>query len=181
MLAHLKEIKKLDGKFGIKLLTGAEVDILKDGSLDYPDELLKKMDVVTASVHSGFKNSREQMTKRICKALENENVDILGHMTGRLLNQRNPYELDVDAVLKKAAERKVCIEINAQPSRLDANDSIIRRGKELGIKFAINTDAHHTSQLRFMFYGVAMARRGWLENGDVINTRNVNELLRYFK
>ncbi len=181
MLAHLKEIRKLDGKFGIKLLTGAEVDILKDGSLDYPDELLKKMDVVTASVHSGFKNSREQMTKRICKALENENVDILGHMTGRLLNQRNPYELDVDAVLKKAAERKVCIEINAQPSRLDANDSIIRRGKELGIKFAINTDAHHTSQLRFMFYGVAMARRGWLENGDVINTRNVNELLRYFK
>jgi DNA polymerase (family 10) len=155
---------------GIAILNGAEVDIKRDGSLDYPDDVLAELDFVVASVHSGWKMDRASMTARIRKALENPWVDALGHPTGRLIGQREPYAVDMEAVLERAARLGVALEINAYPDRLDLKDVHARRAKELGVKLVINTDAHGTDQLRVIHFGVATARRGWVEAGDVINT-----------
>jgi DNA polymerase (family 10) len=156
---------------GFTLLAGCEVDILKEGALDFPDKLLAGFDLVVASVHSGFKADRATMTKRIVAALENPWVDVLAHPTGRLIGQRDPYEVDMEAVLKAAARQGVAVEINAFPDRLDLKDVHARRAKELGVKIVINTDSHRPEHLDYMKFGVATARRGWLESSDVLTTR----------
>jgi len=173
--ARLKEqiraVREVDRKIGgIRVLTGTEVDIRADGSLDLPDAALAEVDFVIASVHSGFKQDRQTITRRILKAIHNPHVDCIGHPTGRLLGQREAYDLDLEAVLKAAADTGTALELNANPARLDLTDQACRRARELGVKVAINTDAHDTHQLGLMRFGVATARRGWLRKADVLNT-----------
>jgi DNA polymerase (family 10) len=156
---------------GIALLTGTEMDIRADGTLDLPDAALAKLDFVTASVHSAFRQDKEKMTQRILKAIANPNVDCIGHLTGRLLGRREGYAVDVEAVLKAAARNGTAVELNANPLRLDLTDQACRRAKELGVQVVINTDAHSTEDLQLMRYGVATAQRGWLEKSNVLNAR----------
>lgn len=163
------------------ILKAAEVDILKDGSLDLPDSVLKELDFRVCSVHSKFNLPREQQTERILKAMDNPMFTILGHPTGRLLNTRKPYEVDMEAIIQGAAERGCFLELNAHFDRLDLNDAHCRMAKEAGVKVAISTDSHAPSHLAFMRYGVDQARRGWLEKGDVVNTRGVDELRELFR
>ncbi len=163
---------------GIAILDGAEVDIKRDGSLDYPDEVLAELDFVVASVHSGWKMSEEAMTERLVKAMENPWVDCIGHPTGRLIGQREPYAVDMEKVLKAAARLGVAMEINAYPDRLDLKDTHARRAGELGVKILINTDSHAADQLQYMHFGVSTARRGWLEAGEVLNTLPLADLRR---
>ncbi len=178
----ISEIRAFSKKAkGIKVLAGAEVSIKADGSLDYSDNLLKKMDIVVASVHSRFKANKEEMTKRIVAALDNEHIDILGHPTGRLIYRREPQEFDLRAVLKAAVDKDVCLEINSQFDRMDLKDSHVREAKSLGAKFVISTDAHSVSELKFMEIGTSIARRGWLESSDVINTRSLKEISKFFR
>jgi len=166
---------------GVALLDGTEVDIKRDGSLDYPDEVLAELDFVVASVHSGWKMDRAAQTLRIVKAMENPWVDCIGHPTGRLIGQREPYELDMEAVLEAAARLGVAMEINAYPDRLDLKDVHARRAKELGVKLLINTDAHSADQLSLMRFGVATARRGWIGPGEVLNTLPLSQLRRWLR
>ena len=166
---------------GIRILSGAEVDIKPDGSLDYPDKTLAKMDVVTASVHSAFKQDEKTMTQRILKAIENPHVDIIGHPTGRLIGKREPYAVDIEALLKRAAETGTAMEVNSFYDRLDLNDVNCRRAKELGVMVAINTDSHHTSQLDQIRFGVATAQRGWIEAGEVLNALPLKALLAHLE
>lgn len=174
---QLDEIRRLNKVFtDFHLLTGIEVEILPDGSLDFNDELLAEMDIVIASIHSGFKQDQETLTKRVVSALKNRHVDIIGHPTGRLLGRREPYDIDVGLLLDVAAETGTAMEINASPDRLDLNDHYIRQGRELGVRFAINTDAHDLHYLDDIRYGVLQARRGWAERGDIINTLSLSEL-----
>jgi DNA polymerase (family 10) len=176
---HIKRIrvvdKEMEGK--IRVFGGIEVDILADGALDLSDDVLAQMDVVIASVHSLFNMPKDQMTERVVKAIENPNVRILGHPTGRLLLRREPYALDVTAVLRKAAEVGVAVEHNAYPDRLDLCDRDLRLAKELGCRIAINTDAHHTSHLAKMRYGIKQLRRAWLRKEDVLNTLGAGRFL----
>lgn len=166
---------------GIHLFRSLEVDILKDGSLDMPDELLANLDLVLVSVHSFMTLPGSEMTDRVIRALEHPEVDILAHPTGRILNRREPFDLDVEAVLQAAASLDVAVELNAHPSRLDLHDRHLRRAKELGVKVAINTDAHSVTDLGYMSYGVDQAGRGWLEPGDVLNTLCLEEFQHWLK
>jgi DNA polymerase (family 10) len=152
------------------------VDILKDGSLDLPDEILEGLDVVVVSVHSFMDQDRRTMTDRVLRAMRHPRVDILAHPTGRLLNRREPFELDVEAVLAAAAELGVAVELNANPNWLDLSDVHVYRARELGVPVVISTDAHSPRGLRNMRYGVDQARRGWLEAADVLNTRSLEDL-----
>src|SRR5690606_24864520 len=152
------------------LLTGIEVDIRGDGSLDLPDQVLAEVDVVVASVHSQFNLDREQMTRRITSALEHPLVDILAHPTGRRLGRRDAYEVDVEAVLEAAARTGTVVEINASPERLDLPDVYARRAVDLGVRLVINTDAHAPAHFDHLRFGVTVARRGWVEPERVINT-----------
>ncbi|MGQ9534692.1 MAG: DNA polymerase/3'-5' exonuclease PolX, partial [bacterium] len=171
-----KEIDDLNKKFkNFKILKGIEVDILADGRLDYPDRILKMFDMVIASIHQGFSKN---VTERICSAMENPYVDIIGHPTGRLISKREGYAIDIEKVIKKAAETKTYLECNAYPDRLDLNDLNLKRCKELGVKISIGTDAHGVDELKWMKFGVATCRRGWLEKDDVVNTYSVEEILR---
>lgn len=163
---------------GVAILDATEVDIKRDGSLDYADEVLAELDFVVASVHSGWKMERAAMTERIIKAMEHPWVDCIGHPTGRLIGQREPYEVDMDAVLSAAARLGVAMEINSYPDRLDLKDAHARRAKELGVKLLINTDAHAADRLELIRFGVATARRGWIEAGDVLNTLPLSQLRR---
>ncbi len=175
-------IHKLNKKFkSFRILAGSEVDIKSDGSLDYPDRILKELDIVVAAIHSGFKQNQEQLTSRMIQAMENKYVNVIAHPTGRLLGQREPYALDMEKVLKKAKETGTFIEINAFPERLDLTDVNCRRAKELGVKMVISTDAHMLEQLRFMYLGVTVARRGWLEKKDVVNTLPLEKLVKLLK
>jgi DNA polymerase (family 10) len=177
-----KKIDELNKNYkDFRILKGCEVDILKDGSLDFSDEFLAQMDIFPASVHSGFSLSKAKMTDRIIKAMSNPYVKIIGHLTGRLINRRDPYDLDIDAIIDAAKEYKVALELNSQPLRLDIKDTYLRRAKEKGVKIVIGTDSHHTSQRVYMEYGIYMARRGWLEKKDVLNTRTLKQLLDYWK
>jgi DNA polymerase (family 10) len=163
-----EEIRRLNSKLkGIQLLAGSEVDIKGDGSLDFPDRLLEKLDIVLAAIHQGFK---QRVTERMCKAMENPHVDVIVHPTGRLISRREGYEVDLEAVLKKAAETRTALEINAYYDRLDLNDMNCLRAGKLGVKVAIGTDAHHSNQMWMLQLGVGVARRGWLEAKDVVNT-----------
>jgi DNA polymerase (family 10) len=165
----------------IQVLHASEVEIKADGTLDYPDEFLATLDLVVASLHTSLRQPRERVTQRVINAIRNPHVDIIGHPTGRLIQEREGADLDMDAVLKAAAESGVALEINAHPSRLDLNDIHARRAKELGIPIAINTDAHSEADLDMLPYGVATARRAWLEPKDVINTWSQKKLLDWLK
>jgi DNA polymerase (family 10) len=163
---------------GFTVLVGTEVDIKADGRLDYPDELLARCDVVVASVHMGQQQKERTITGRIISAVENPNVDIIAHPTGRIIGRREPYEVDMQVVLEAAAKNKTAMEINAYPNRLDLNDVWSRTAKDLGVKLSIDSDAHSCDQLEVMKYGITVARRGWLEKGDVLNTMGLQELIR---
>ena len=170
-------IRELNKKLeGFTLLTGVEMDILPTGELDYPDEILEQMDVVIGSIHTGFRQSKKEITRRISKAMENEQVDIIAHLTGRLIGRREPYDVDVEALLETAAKTQTILEINASPDRLDINEVYAKQAKDLGVKLSINTDAHDLMRLDEMVYGVAVARRAGLEPQDVINTLNLEDL-----
>lgn len=162
---------------GIRILKGLEVDILEDGSLDLDDEHLGGLDVVLVSVHSYMDLEKSEQTDRIVKALSHPSVRILGHPTGRIINERKPYEVDMEEVLQAAREYGVALEINANPERLDLTDTHVFRAREIGVRIAINTDSHNPRELDYMSYGVDQGRRGWLEKGDVINTCTLEELL----
>jgi DNA polymerase (family 10) len=161
---------------GIRLFKGTEVDILADGSLDYDDELLKTFDYVVASVHSHFQMTREDMTKRIVRAVRHPLVTMLGHATGRLLLRRDGYDVDLEAVLQAAAECGTMIEINAHPARLDLDWIHCKRARTLGVKLVINPDAHSCDDLALYHYGIDVARRGWLTKDDVFNTLSAAEV-----
>jgi len=162
----------------IEILMGSEVDILNDGSLDYPEEILEKLDVVIAGIHSNFGMDESTMTQRIITAIENKSVHIIGHPTGRLLHRREPYQVNMEAVIDAAAENNKALEINAYPDRLDLKDIHARMARERGVMMAINTDAHGAVDLGLMAYGIYTARRGWLEKKDVLNALPLAELMR---
>ncbi|MFH1730112.1 MAG: DNA polymerase/3'-5' exonuclease PolX [Planctomycetota bacterium] len=168
---QMKEIAAVNRKLrGFKVLAGIEVDIKGDGSLDLPDKLLADLDLVIASIHSGFKQPREKIMSRITAAMENPHVDIIGHPTGRLIGEREAYDVDVSELIRAAAATGIALEINAHPQRLDLNDVYCRMAKERGVKLAIGTDAHNAADLDMMQFGVSVARRGWLSPKDVLNT-----------
>ena len=164
-----------------RILKSIEVDILKDGSLDLPDDILKELDLVIASVHYNMKLSRKEQTNRVMKAMENPYFNIFAHPTGRMLGERSPYDIDIKAVLEEAKNNGCFLEINANPQRLDLNDENARLAKEKGVKLVISTDAHSKDSLNYMRYGVAQARRGWLEKADVLNTRSWSDLKKILK
>ena len=180
MAAHAKRIRKANGAVpGIEILAGVEVDILADGSLDLADETLQLCDVVIAAIHSRFNMPREDMTRRVLKGIQNKYVNIMAHPTGRLINEREPYEIDVEALIAAAKRTGIALELNAYPDRLDLKDVHCRAAKEAGVKISIDTDSHADLQLAAMRYGVATARRGWLEAGDVINTWSLAKLKKF--
>jgi len=179
LLKQIDEIKKINQKMkNFRLLCGTEVDILKEGRLDLDRKVLEKLDIVVASLHTGFKQSREVLTSRVIKAMETGLVTIFAHPSGRLLGQREAYELDYDAIFKAAKQTNTLLEINAYPQRLDLTDINCRAAKNQGLRLAIGTDAHTLSQLDYMYLGVAVARRGWLEKKDILNTLSLKELLK---
>ena len=166
-----KEIERLRKRYkGIDILYGAEVDIDSDGNLDYPDDILKEMDIVIGAIHSGFKQPKEKLTRRIIKACQNKFVQVIAHPTGKLRGAREEYEIDLEEFFKVAREEGTALEVNSFPQRLDLNDIHCRMAKDFGVKLAINTDAHIAEQLELMKFGVAVARRGWIEKADVLNT-----------
>jgi DNA polymerase (family 10) len=166
---------------GFTLLVGAEVDILKDGSLDYSDELMEELDVVVASLHASHRLSEADQTKRLCAAMENPHVDLIGHPTARMLGRREAYPMDMEAVVAKARETGTVLEVSAQPHRLDLRDSNVRLAVEAGVKLAIDTDAHSRAALDYMRFGVMNARRGWATAADVVNTREWPQLKKLLK
>ena len=166
---------------GITVLAGTEVDIKADGRLDYADDLLARCDVVVASVHMGGQQTERAITGRLISAMENENVDIIGHPTGRIIDQREPYDLDMQAVLAAAARTNTALEINSYPSRLDLSDINAKAARQMGVRLSINSDAHDAQQLLTMKYGVNVARRAWLEKKDVLNALSLKELLSVLK
>ncbi|MGJ0502618.1 MAG: DNA polymerase/3'-5' exonuclease PolX [Methylocystis sp.] len=177
LLRQIKEVDRLNARMrGFTVLKGVEVDILADGELDLPDEVLSRLDVVVAAVHYKFDLSREKQTERVLRAFDNPRVSILAHPTGRLIEERPPYELDLERIMMAAKERGCALEINAEPDRLDLTDVAARAAKELGVRIAISTDAHSIAALDYMRFGIDQARRGWLEPDDVINTRSLAEL-----
>ena len=181
-----KEIDKINlqlitNNLQLRILQGAETNILADGSIDIKDEALKKLDYAIAGIHSNFKMEKARMTDRIIKAMRNPYIKIISHPTGRILKRRDEYQIDFEKILRAAREFKVILEINSFPERLDLNDQNIRRAKEAGVKMVINTDSHHKDQLRFMEFGIAQARRGWAKREDIINTYPVEKMLRFLK
>jgi DNA polymerase (family 10) len=175
---QMVEIDRLNEKWSdFRILKGLECDILPDGNLDLTPEILGKLDFVIGSVHSRFDMTEAEMTERVCKAIANEHFDILGHATGRLLLSREGYKLDLGRVLEAAKKHGKIVELNAYPNRLDLDWIHCRRAKEMGVMLSINPDAHSTADLENIEYGVATARRAWLEEKDVLNTRGVKEVL----
>ena len=186
LLRQGREIDKLNREFknrGLKfrLLHGCEANILKDGSIDIRDGVLKALDFVIAGIHSNMKMAKFQMTKRLIKAMENPNVDIISHPTGRILKKRDEYQTDFPILLRTAKKTKTVLEINAFPDRLDLSDLKIRQAKETGVKMVINTDAHSKEHLSLMGFGVSQARRGWLEKQDIVNAWPLDMLLTFLK
>jgi len=179
---NIKRTDKLNENFkDFTILKGIEVDILEDGSLDLSDKVLKELDIVVGAIHYKFNLSREEQTERILRAMDNPYLNIIAHPTGRLINEREPYDIDLEKIMQKAKENNCILEINSQPSRLDLNDLNSRKAKEMGVKLVISTDAHSTTQYNFMRFGIGQARRGWIEKNNVINTRNINQLKKIIK
>ncbi|MFO1188207.1 MAG: DNA polymerase/3'-5' exonuclease PolX [Alphaproteobacteria bacterium] len=174
---QIAEIERLNDTLkGIRILKSAEVDILEDGRLDLPDSILKKLDFTTCAIHYKFDLSAAKQTERILRAMDDPCFSIFGHPSGRLLGQREAYDIDMERVMAGALERGCHLEVNAQPERLDLTDIYCKMAKERGLKVAISTDAHSTASLDYMRYGIAQARRGWLEPNDVLNTRQWADL-----
>jgi DNA polymerase (family 10) len=179
---QIKAIDELNERLhGIVILKAIELDILEDGSLDLPDDVLKDLDLRVCAIHYKFDLSREQQTKRVLRAMDNPYFNILAHPSGRMINERAPYPIDLEKILEAAKERGCYLEVNAQPSRLDLDDASCKLAKDIGVMVAISTDAHSTSHLDYMRLGVGQARRGWLEPADVINTRSLQDLKRLLR
>jgi len=186
LLKQMKEIDRLNSKFQVlnskfRILKGAEVNILKDGSLDIKNEVLAKLDVVGIAVHSHFNLPRAEQTKRIIKAMENKHADILFHPTGRLIKKREPYDVDMDEIVKVAKETGTVLEIDADPNRLDLKDEYVRKAVAAGVNLSIDTDAHSKNSFHYLEFGVAQARRGWASAKDIINTRPWRDMLKLLK
>jgi DNA polymerase (family 10) len=176
-LAHAARIRAIDAEgAGVRLLAGIECDIRPDGSLDLADDCLAALDLVVASVHSAFNQERQQMTDRLLRAIEHRSVDILGHPTGRRILKREPYAVDIDAVVDAAARHGVALEINCQVDRLDLNDAHARLARERGVPLVVSTDAHSRNAFGRLRWGILVARRAWLRPEDVLNTRPFDEL-----
>ena len=180
-MEYFEKIDRLSDKYNIKILKGGEVDILKDGSLDLENDTLKAMDVVIASVHMDTNMNTENMTDRVINAVKTNKVNILGHPTGRLINERKPFQIDLDEVAKYCSKYKTAMEINASPQRLDLNDENILRTSRYGVAYSINTDSHNIYGYDNMELGVGTARRGWLTKNNIINTMNLNDLIKFLK
>lgn len=179
LMEEKREIEGINKKLkGFRLLAGVEVDIRSDGRMDFSDEILKEMDIVVASIHSGFRQKREQITRRLVSAMKNPYVSVIAHPTGRLIGERDPYDVDMNEILKVAQETSTAIEINAYPLRLDLNDVYAKIAKETGVSIVISTDTHIANQFDYMGYGVSIARRGWLEKKDILNTLSYNSLIK---
>jgi DNA polymerase (family 10) len=179
---QIGQIERLNEKLdGFTLLKGTEVDILADGRLDLPDRILSRLDIVVAAVHYKFDLSRAAQTERIIRAMDNPYVTIIAHPTGRLIGEREPYDIDIDRLVSAAKERGCFFEINAEPDRLDLDDVHAKAAKTVGVKVAISTDAHATNTLAYMRFGIDQARRGWLDADDVINTRSLAQLRKLIK
>ena len=182
VMAQIKLIDKLNAQFkNITILKSIEVDILEDGSLDLPDSILQELDYTVCSIHHKFKLTKKQQTERVIRAMDNKYFNILAHPTGRILREREPYEIDIELVLQAAKERNCILELNSHPNRLDLHDINCKLAKDMGIKIAISTDAHSTDALLHMQYGINQARRGWLEKYDVINTYSLAQLKKTFR
>jgi DNA polymerase (family 10) len=178
----VREIDRLNARLkGITLLKSIELDILADGSLDLPDGILDDLDLVVCSIHYNFNLSKDKQTERVIRAFDNPRVNIFAHPSGRLINERPAYEIDLEKVMKAAVERGCFLELNSHPDRLDLDDVHCQMAKKMGLKVALSTDAHSTDDLALMRFGVGQARRGWLEPNDVINTRPLPELRKLFK
>ena len=174
---QIKQIDKLNEKLdGIVILKSIEVDILEDGSLDLPDHVLMELDLTVCAIHYKFNLPRKKQTERIIRAMDNPYFNILAHPTGRLINQREAYDVDLEVIMMAAKKRGCFLEVNAQPDRLDLTDTNCKLAKEIGLKVAISTDAHSTGNLDYMRYGISQARRGWLETDDVLNTHTLKDL-----
>lgn len=179
---HVAHIRAFSARSpDLKLLAGTECDILADGSLDYPDDVLKGLDYVIASIHSNFRMSEEAITKRVVRAMESPHMDILAHPTARKIGQREPISLDMERIMQVAAETGTVLEVNAYPDRTDLGSAHARLAKEKGVSLIVDTDSHSTDQLDYMRLGVGTARRGWLEKGDVVNTKSYEEILSFFR
>jgi len=182
LMEQKKEIHAINKRLkAFQLLAGIEVDIKSDGQMDIPDDVLKEMDIVVASIHSGFRQNREKITMRLVAAMKNPYVSVIAHPTGRLIGERDPYDVDMKEVLNVAHETGTALEINSYPLRLDLNDTYTRMAKEMNVSIVINTDTHVIDQFDYMSYGVSIARRGWLEKKDVWNTQNYNSLIKVLK
>jgi len=182
VLQQVRAIDRLNARLhGVVVLKSAEVDILDDGSLDLPDDVLRELDFAVCAIHYGLNRSREKQTERILRAMDNPHFSILAHPTGRLINAREPYDIDLERVLDAARERGRILELNAHPDRLDLDDRACRMAKDAGVRIAISTDAHRAADLDLMRFGVGQARRGWLEPEDVVNTRPLAELRRLLR
>ncbi|MCS7151647.1 MAG: DNA polymerase/3'-5' exonuclease PolX [Endomicrobia bacterium] len=177
----IDEIRNINKTSKVKILCGQEVDITSDGKLDYPDDVLKELDFVIAAIHTGFKQSEEQITERIMRAIDNKYVHSISHPTGRLLNKRSPYRVNISKIIEYAGKNDVMLEINAFPERLDLDDVNSKYAKEHGVMLSIGTDAHHISQMEYLILGVYVARRGWLEKKDVVNTMSYSQLCKFLK
>jgi DNA polymerase (family 10) len=174
---QVAKIRALNATFdGFRLLAGSEVDILKDGTLDFDDDTLAALDYCVASVHQHFHLDEEEMTRRICRAMENPHVTMLGHLTGRLLLKREPYAVNHATIIDCAAATRTVIELNCNPSRLDMDWRWWRRARDLGVLCAINPDAHSTARLHTLGLGIRVARKGWLRREDILNTRTTAEI-----
>ncbi len=177
LLEHIKEVEELNESIeGIRILSGTECDILPNGTLDYSDDLLEQLDIVVAAVHGAVEQDSKTMTKRIVSALENEHVHILAHPTGRKFGKRLPFEMDMEKIMDRALEFGKVLEINSSPQRLDLNDNYAMIAMQMGIKLAINTDAHSPDQFANIRYGIGTARRAWIKPADVVNTLDLKEL-----
>jgi len=176
LLELVDDVRALDEDSDVRLLAGAEANILKDGSLDVSDDVLEQLDVVVASVHGAMRMDTDEATERLVSAVRHDEVDVLGHPSGRLINSREGYDYDFETVLEAADDEGVALEVNANPRRLDVRDTQVKRCVEAGVPVAVNTDAHTPSEYDYVEYGVATARRGWAEADDVLNTRSVEEL-----
>jgi DNA polymerase (family 10) len=180
-LAQRAAVRALGRPHGMTLLHGSELNIARDGSLDWDDAFLATFDILVASVHSHFSLSRDEMTRRLLQAIEHPYVNVIGHPTGRLLGRRAALEFDTDAVFAAAARTGTALEINAFPDRLDLDDELVRRARDRGVLFAIDTDAHAIPHLDNMRFGVAVAQRGWLDASRVVNTWPLARLRRFLE
>jgi DNA polymerase (family 10) len=183
LLAQREEIRQVDAEMGpdFRVFQGVEMEIRTDGQMDYPDDVLAELDVVIASLHTGLRQERSQVTARLLNAIRNPHVDIIGHPRGQLIPDREPADLDMDAIFAAAAETGTVLEINANPHRLDLDDAHAQRAIELGIKLSINTDSHSAGEFENLPFGIVTARRGWVKAEDVINTWTTEQFIDWMR